>query len=227
MVAVASIPLSLYEHLRSPRPSFLLEGFLLLSLLFEPVRARTFWLLHENHTIPVIFICTVVLKAVSLTLEMIEKRRFLLPESQNCSPEETSGTVSRAFFAWLYPILRAGYKGTLHLRDLFVLDAGLKTETLSARFEAAWDAVPNREAKGALFGTWIKVLEPTLLAPIIPRLFLSGFTYAQPFLVNEAVGLAVLPEGQPYDNYGYGLIVAFIFVYFGLAVCLSHISRTL
>ena len=53
---------------------------------------------------------------------------------------------------------------------------------------------------------------------VIPRLFLIAFTYAQPFLINAAIKFASLPESQPYDNIGYGLIGAYFLVYTGIAV---------
>jgi ATP-binding cassette, subfamily C (CFTR/MRP), member 1 len=52
----------------------------------------------------------------------------------------------------------------------------------------------------------------------IPKLFQIGFTYTQPFLISAAIRLASLPQGQPYDNIGYGLIGAYAIVYTGIAV---------
>lgn len=218
VVAVGIIPLSAYEHQRSLRPSFLLEIFLLLSLLFEAARARTIWLLEESQALAAVFTCTVALKTVMLFLESTEKRSILLSDPQETSVEATSGTISRAFLTWLSPLLRAGYRHTLGLRHMIVLDEGLSVEDLHQRLQGAWDAVPDQKANGALFGVWLTTLSPALLAPSFPRLCLTGFTFAQPFLISEAVTLATYPKGQPYDNRASGLIVAFIFVYFGLAV---------
>lgn len=64
---------------------------------------------------------------------------------------------------------------------------------------------------------WIAAFGPTLLAPIFPRLCVMGFTYAQPFLIKQAVSLAATPDAQPFNNWGYGLIGAFTLVYAGLA----------
>jgi hypothetical protein len=54
--------------------------------------------------------------------------------------------------------------------------------------------------------------------PIIPRLFQTGFTYAQPFLITAAINLAVTPQTEQFNNNGYGLIGAYILVYTGIAV---------
>lgn len=223
VVAVGIIPLSTYEHHRSLRPSFGLEVFLLLSLLFETVRARTIWLLEESQALAALFSCTLALKAVMLLLESAEKRRILLPEFQQSSLEATSGTISRAFLMWLRPLLWTGYRHELGLRNLDVLDEGLSIDVLHGKMQGAWDSVSNKKANGALFKVWYAALAPALLAPVLPRLCLSGFTFAQPFLINKAIVLAADPTGQPYDNYADGLIVAFIFVYSGLAVSVASV----
>lgn len=45
-----------------------------------------------------------------------------------------------------------------------------------------------------------------------------GLTYAQPFLIQETIGLAQLPKIKVFDNFGYGIIGAFVLVYGGVAV---------
>jgi hypothetical protein len=59
-----------------------------------------------------------------------------------------------------------------------------------------------------------------VLACVPARLLQIGFTYAQPFLIARAIEFAILPQGQPFDNTGYGLIGAFAIVYIGWAVSL-------
>lgn len=220
IAALGLLPLSIYEHYRSIRPSFVLEVYLLLSILFETVRARTIWMLHENDATAAVFTSTLVLKVVMFVLESIEKRSLLLPGHQHGSVEATSGTLARAFMVWLHPLLWTGYKREIALADLVFTDDGLSIETLHDKFQSTWGALPEakRKVNGALLSTWFAVLSPALLAPAFPRLCLTGFTFAQPFLVERAIILAVGPGGQPYNNYSYGLIVAFVFVYFGLAV---------
>ena len=67
------------------------------------------------------------------------------------------------------------------------------------------------------------------MAPILPRLCLTGFIYAQPFLVQAVTNfLEQSPQSAP-DSWGYGLIGAYFFVYSGIAVSPSLLSyvRTL
>jgi ATP-binding cassette, subfamily C (CFTR/MRP), member 1 len=78
--------------------------------------------------------------------------------------------------------------------------------------------VPNKTAPGALYITWLATFSRPLLFALVPRLFLIGFNYAQPFLINAAIALASQPVTESYNNIGYGLIGAYILVYVGIAV---------
>jgi hypothetical protein len=42
----------------------------------------------------------------------------------------------------------------------------------------------------------------SFVAPIIPRLCMMAFTYAQPFLMKQAIILALLPKTHFFDNWG-------------------------
>ena len=56
-----------------------------------------------------------------------------------------------------------------------------------------------------------------LLTPVIPRLLLSGFTFAQPFVASALIEYL---EGHELTSaaHGYGLIGAVFLVYVGIAV---------
>ena len=58
-----------------------------------------------------------------------------------------------------------------------------------------------------------------VLAAVIPRLCLSGFTFAQPFLFKRVVEFISEKKHRNSDNYGYGLIAAALIIYLGIAVC--------
>lgn len=59
-----------------------------------------------------------------------------------------------------------------------------------------------------------------LSLPMIPRLFLVGFSLAQPFLIEEAVTFVESSEDAEI-SVGYGLIGAYGLTYIGIAVSLS------
>jgi hypothetical protein len=63
-----------------------------------------------------------------------------------------------------------------------------------------------------------------LLAAVIPRICLIGFTFSQPFLINRIIKLVEEPETIQSINAGYGLIGATVFIYVGMGVRLPSKS---
>jgi hypothetical protein len=57
-----------------------------------------------------------------------------------------------------------------------------------------------------------------LLAGIVPRLCLTGLSYAQVFLVSRVVNFMEQPETTTSNKVAYGLIAAYAIVYIGIAV---------
>ena len=71
--------------------------------------------------------------------------------------------------------------------------------------------------KYKLFLAAIKSLGWSAAQPIFPRLLLTGFTFAQPFLVSSILSYLQNPTARP-KNDGYGLLGACVLVYVGIAV---------
>lgn len=57
-----------------------------------------------------------------------------------------------------------------------------------------------------------------IASAILPRLCLTGFTFAQPFLLTRVVSFVSEANAPLSQNYGYGLIVATMIIYLGLAI---------
>jgi ATP-binding cassette, subfamily C (CFTR/MRP), member 1 len=134
--------LSYTEHVYSVQPSFLLNAYLFVSLLFDIARARTLWLRNYNYyheVIAIVFTATVGLKFVILLLEAIEKRWILRPKYKAYPPEAISGIYNKSFFGWLNPLFRRGFSNILFIEDLFTLDKHLAAEYLQGRLQGAWD----------------------------------------------------------------------------------------
>jgi hypothetical protein len=83
-------------------------------------------------------------------------------------------------------------------------------------------SVPDKQRPNALLLTWFWAYRWKLLPAAIPRLFMTGFTFAQPFLVTSAVRLAASPINEESNNHAYGLIGAYALVYVGIAVSHGH-----
>ncbi|KAF6834099.1 ABC multidrug transporter [Colletotrichum musicola] len=217
LASLAFCLLSWLEHDRSVRPSFVLSTYLSLSVLLDTARARTLWMLAPDRTIPAVLTCALALRAAMIVIESTEKRRILVPEHKGYSREVTSGTFNRSVFFWLTSLFINGYRNILKLDDLYPLDPKLASEPLCRKLAEAWDNVPDKTVPGALFSTWLRVFSRPLCAAVIPKLFQIGFNYAQPFLIQEAILLAALPQTQEYNNRGFGLIGAYVLVYTGIA----------
>ncbi len=225
----------------SIRPSFVLDIYLFLSIIFDVARARTLWLIGLDRTIPIIFTSSIALKAVMILLESTEKRTILKPHYKGYPLEATSGVFSRSIFWWLSSLFLQGYRKVLYLGDLFPLDRELYSESLYERLQFAWangmylrdasrenagvlrpNLVGDKKPDGKLFNTTLGVLKWHLLAAAFPRLCFLGFSFAQPFLINRAILFASSPDTPENRNVGYGLIGAYVLVYVGLAVRLKR-----
>jgi ATP-binding cassette subfamily C (CFTR/MRP) protein 1 len=85
----------------------------------------------------------------------------------------------------------------------------------------------EKPAKHALLVTTAKSFRWSILAGVFPRLCMTGFTYAQPFLINTLINYIESPDPDVNINRGYGLIGAYMLVFFGAAVsCLIHKGTT-
>ncbi|MCJ1314026.1 hypothetical protein MMC25_007706 [Agyrium rufum] len=227
VVSIGFCTLSWYEHARNVRPSSILDVYLFLSLIFDTARTRTLWLLGQHHAIPIVFTCTVAVRCLMLVLESWEKRSILVPMYKEYSKEATSGTFSRSVFLWLTSLFLNGYSKVLSMNDLFVLDKHLYAEDLQRDLQQAWDQVPDQTRKGALMFTFLKVQAWAFALAAIPRLFRLGFVFAQPFLINEAINLAYTPNTPEFNNIGYGLIGAYVFVYVGFGISNGRLEHRL
>lgn len=134
--------LSYAEHNRSVKPSFILNTYLLGSLLFDIAHARTLWLRYVNTYNAIIAVVATVAAAskfVLVVLEAVEKRNILKKEFSDCPPEATAGFYNQSFFWWLNPLFKIGFNHVLSVKDLFVLDKELSSERLLALFEERWN----------------------------------------------------------------------------------------
>ncbi|KUJ06202.1 P-loop containing nucleoside triphosphate hydrolase protein [Mollisia scopiformis] len=208
--------LSYAEHVKTIRPSLILNVYLLFSLFFDGVRARTLWLRY-NDKIAADFTAGLVVKLILVLLEAVEKTGILRPEFRGNSPEATGGIYSRSFFWWLNGLFRVGWSKTLSIPDLFSLDKHLGSQYLRNLLQSSWLKGSPQSRHGLFFMT-LKVLKWPLLSAAIPRLTLTALNFCQPFLLHRAIDLSQQPIGHQSTNVGYGLIGAYFLVYVGIAV---------
>lgn len=213
--------LSYLEHARAPRPSMLLNAYLLLALLFDIAQVRTLWLASSNADeiqFSRLFTCTVVVKALLILLESRSKSKWLARwDVKEHSPEETTGLYGLGAYFWLNRLFLVGYRKVLEMADLFPLDQNMVAETLYAKFAHHMDVSKFKGKKMGLTRALSKALAVPLLLPVAPRLALGAFQFCQPFLIQTLLSYLEKASEETSKNVGYGLIGAAIIIYIGIA----------
>lgn len=213
--------LSHLEHRKSPRPSLLLAGYLLLTTFLDIARCRTFWLASTDEretAVAAVFTAATATKAIYLALESIHKRRWIRwRDDETHSPEETSGLVSLGAYAWVNSLFLEGYRKTLHLEGLFPLDTAMKSRKLYHRFSQHLDYNLLRSDKNGLLRALARTIAVSLLLAVPSRLSVVGFTFCQPFFINTLLDFLSQNPSEESQNRGAGLIGASILIYGGMA----------
>jgi ATP-binding cassette subfamily C (CFTR/MRP) protein 1 len=130
--------LSYFEHMRSVRPSFLLNMYLPFTVLFDTARSRSYSMNPDIDTIATVFTSRVAVKLLLAIMEARPKNYRLLPEFADLPPEATSGPYKRALFWWINALFKKGYSNTLAIDDLFHLDKHLQADYLHHKLGSAW-----------------------------------------------------------------------------------------
>ncbi|KAJ5543476.1 Cyclic peptide transporter [Penicillium sp. DV-2018c] len=202
------------EHSRSLRPSTILGLYLGLSLVFDVIRGRTLWLSSSSQTIASLHSAGVGLKTVILVLEETCKRPFLKRQYQDAAPEAVSGIYSRSLFLWVNPFLWKGYRGVLAVDTLNVLDDDLVSASDPKGLIDSWKNKGKQFQKAQAYPD-----RPP--AGVIPRLAYTGFSFAQPFLVQRVLDFLSEAERPNSHTEAYFLIAAYGIVYIGLAISMA------
>ncbi len=183
--------LSYLEHERAVWPSTVICVYLLLSILFDAAQCRTLWLLlrTQKHTLllPALFTAQLANKVVLLLVESIAKTRHLMGSwraLQRC-PEAVAGVFSRGAFWWLNGLLARGFGATLDLDTLYETDEALRSETLLAAFRGR--VAETQASKYRLPLVIVGCLKVTLIKTVLGRLFVTGFKFVKPFLLQYII----------------------------------------
>ncbi|KAH7175419.1 P-loop containing nucleoside triphosphate hydrolase protein [Dactylonectria macrodidyma] len=224
LVFVASafaIALSYAEHSRARRPSALLNIYILLTLIFDIVQARTAWLIiaswHQT-ILARLFTSSIAVKVIILCLEAVPKTRWIHWNASEHSPEESSSVFSLGVYYWLNRLFWHGYRDVLVIDDLYPLDAGMASQGLYDKLAPMLRIHQyHKELKFGLCRDIGRTLAGPLLAPIAPRIALIGFKFCQPFFIRSILLYLQSPDDPTTDNHGYGLIGACFLIYIGIA----------
>ncbi|KAJ4299242.1 hypothetical protein N0V90_004486 [Kalmusia sp. IMI 367209] len=133
--------LSYFEHLRCIQTSFLLNVYLLFTIIFDTARSRSYALDQRLNQISIVFTTRVGVKLFLAIFEARGKGSLLLPGYTDYPPEAASGVYNRSLFWWQNSLFRKGFKSTLSIDDLFQLDKHLRAEYLHQAIKSAWGKV--------------------------------------------------------------------------------------
>ncbi|ETS85549.1 hypothetical protein PFICI_03574 [Pestalotiopsis fici W106-1] len=219
--SLAIAALSYTEHRRSIRPSTLLVGYLALTILLDLAQTRTLFLRSpDSGPIQALFTASLATKLAIMCLEELQKRPLVADKTKVFALEETSGPINRSIFWWLNQLFLKGFKGLLQVGDLGGIDNKFDSAELLSKLDGVWQA-SDKSRNNALIKATCSAFKVAFLAPVIPRLCLAGFSFAQPFLINRVVSfVGESKSDSDQRNAGGiagGLIGATCLVYLGLA----------
>lgn len=135
--AFLAIPLSVAERRKTRGGSMVLPLWLLLNLIFNACRIRTF------NAIPAIrrssfFSVYVLAFAAQALMLTVENAKGVRTPDVNSTHESRASFFSRLLFVWVFPLLWSGFRKPLELADLDSLKPDYYGRHLATKFIASW-----------------------------------------------------------------------------------------
>ncbi|KAM3473898.1 hypothetical protein MY5147_004563 [Beauveria neobassiana] len=237
--ALVMAALSYLEHERTVRPSTVLCVYLLLSILFDAAQCRTLWLLHaqqpaqQRALLPALFTAQLANKVLMLLVECLGKTRYLMGPWQALKrcPEAVANVFSRCSFWWLNDLLTRGFSATLDLDTLYETDEALRSSKLVSEFQGR--IVETKPSKYRLPLVIAACLKLTLIKTVIARVFVTGFKFAKPFLLQYIITFVQNDQkgGEYHKDIAFALIAVTGLLFIGTAVATGfynhHLNRSL
>lgn len=189
LASLLILPLSYVEGKRCPRPSIVLNVYLLGSSLFDAVQLRTLWVAGQRN-LAIVSSVGLGIKLVLLVLEALPKNTSTPEAEPVLSREERAGIYSLWTFWWLNEILWLGRRQTLKLDNLYSIDPGLKTAQYSSQLVHRWNTVDHNKKYSLAHAVFLTLKWP-LLAPALPRVILIGSVRPHLFLVCDILTLVL------------------------------------
>ncbi|KAJ5862500.1 hypothetical protein N7455_006568 [Penicillium solitum] len=171
------------EHRYSYSPSLLLSVYLSITILLDIAYVRSLFLRGSLDAIGAVTTAIIATELLVLVLEQIPKRG---PAILKTSKEFSSGLWNRSAFWWLNSTFSKGYYSFLQVDDLYSLDHNLDSYRLASKLDQTWKCVDKARKHCLAFATFT-AFRGDFWKAVIPRLCYTGFSFAQPFLINKIV----------------------------------------
>ncbi|KAI4728835.1 P-loop containing nucleoside triphosphate hydrolase protein [Aureobasidium sp. EXF-10728] len=210
IAAFVTLLLSQWEHSRSIRPSYLLQTYLLLSLLGRLMHIYTGWPYITATSERSIEISVCISTAVLLGIESVQKDGILLSRKQY-PPQVLRGVFGQRLFLWLNR-----YSTVFELDSLDRIDEMLASTDDCRRMRMQWLKNAAHTSQNILLRSICRSLYMDLLFPILPRILLLAINLAQPWLIHRLLSYVGRPTGSARE--GVLLICATTITYVCLAI---------
>ncbi|KAJ5113787.1 ATP-binding cassette transporter [Penicillium angulare] len=132
----------------------------------------------------------------------------------HANTEENSSIIGNLLFLWIRPMLHQGYSATLLIQDLPEIHSSLLSDDLRKKAVQAWKDRVKHQNKWGLPFVLFQFLKSDFLFPIIPRIFLIIFRYAQPVFIGLAIEFVKNTSTGPELS----LVLYAAIIYLGMAV---------
>ncbi|KAH0165268.1 P-loop containing nucleoside triphosphate hydrolase protein, partial [Aureobasidium melanogenum] len=215
LASLAAAVLSQWEHIRSIRPSALLQLYLMVALVVQAVHLRSIWLRNDDTIMRGLGIGQIVACAIFLAVESMSKESILL-QRQKRSPQDTNDMFSQRLFWWLNNMFKRGYTSVLAPSDLDKMDEDLSSTDPQRRFRLEWRKHTTKDPKVSMLRVIFSAIGYDMMFPVIPRLLLLAVQFSQPYLILRFVDYIDDPEEGGTEE-GILLVIATAIVYVAIA----------
>ncbi|UNI24992.1 hypothetical protein JDV02_010703 [Purpureocillium takamizusanense] len=196
----------------------LLSLYFSVTILLDIANVRSLFLRQGLDAVGAVSAAALAFKILMLALEEVSKQS---PATSKVSQELSSGFWNRSVFWWLRSTFHQGFTAFLQVDDLPTLDRGLDTARLGAKLEKSWHSADKAGKYCLAVATW-NAFKTTFWSAVLPRLCFTGFSFAQPFLINTIIDFIGSPRPEHSRGIIGGLIGASALVYFGIAFSRCH-----
>ncbi|KAK9018337.1 hypothetical protein V6N11_001313 [Hibiscus sabdariffa] len=141
-----------------------------------------------------------------------------LLSKSNMSGFASASVVSKAFWLWMNPLLKKGYKSPLKMDEVPTLSPEHRAEKMSKLFEVNWPK-PEEKSKHPVQTTLLRCLWKELAFTAFLAIVRLSVMYVGPILIQSFVDYTAGKRSSPYE--GYYLILILLAAKF-LEVLMSH-----
>ncbi|KAE8672240.1 ABC transporter C family member 4 [Hibiscus syriacus] len=149
--------------------------------------------------------------------EEIKLYEPLLSKS-NVSGFASASVVSKAFWLWMNPLLKKGYKSPLKMDEVPILSPQHRAEKMSKLFEAKWPK-PEEKSSHPVLTTLLRCFWKKLAFTAFLAIVRLSVMYVGPILIQSFVDYTAGKRSSPYE--GYYLILTLLAAKF-LEVLMTH-----